>query len=138
MSFSDMLEILQAKNKEKIILIKTGVFYIATGRDANLLHKKFNLKCTCYKNNICKVGIPANSLDKYIEKLDKIRYSYIIYDYDKENKELKIKHQKDGKKNKITDKNINCLMCKGINKYPEDDYMLALFKFLKSNEEQED
>lgn len=137
MSFSNMLEILQAKDKEKIILMQTGIFYIATGRDANLLHKRFNLKCTCYKNNICKVGIPVSSLDKYIEKLNKIKYAYIIYDYDKENKELKIRHQKDGRKVKITENNINCLMCKGIKKYPEDEYMLALAKFLKPSEEED-
>ncbi len=28
------------------------------------------IKCTCFKNNICKIGIPINSLEKYIEKLD--------------------------------------------------------------------
>lgn len=43
MSFSNMLEILQDKDKDKIILIQIGAFYIATGRDAKLLHEKFNL-----------------------------------------------------------------------------------------------
>ena len=84
MSFSQMLEILQDKDSSKVILIKLGHFYIATGRDAVLLHKKLNLKCTCFKNNICKVGIPVNSLEKYVEKFNQMQYSYIIYEYDKQ------------------------------------------------------
>ena len=79
-----MLEILQDKDSSKVVLIKLGHFYIATGRDAVLLHKKLNLKCTCFKNNICKVGIPVNSLEKYVEKFNQMQYSYIIYDYDKQ------------------------------------------------------
>lgn len=63
MSFSNMMEILQGKNKGKMVLIKLGAFYIATDKDAVLLHEKLNLKCNCFKNNICKVGIPVNSLE---------------------------------------------------------------------------
>ena len=67
-----MLEILQDKDSSKVVLIKLGHFYIATGRDAVLLHKKLNLKCTGFKNNICKVGIPVNSLEMYMAKFQKI------------------------------------------------------------------
>ena len=41
MSFSNMLEILQEKNKGKIVLVKLGVFYIATGKDAVLLNNLY-------------------------------------------------------------------------------------------------
>lgn len=126
MSFCQMLEILQEKNKEKIVLIKLGTFYIATGRDAVLLSTKLQLKVSCLKNNICKVGIPVNSLEKYIEKLNKIKYSYIVYDYNKQKNELKEIYKKEGKKNKITDNNKNCLLCKGIKSYEEDPYLIAL------------
>ncbi len=34
MSFSTMLELLQEKNNQRVVLIKTGVIYIATGKDA--------------------------------------------------------------------------------------------------------
>ena len=84
MSFSNMLEILQEKNKGKIVLIKLGAFYVATDKDAVLLHDKLNLKCNWFKNNVCKVGIPVNSLEKYKELLDKTKYAYVIYDYDRE------------------------------------------------------
>lgn len=95
------------------------------------------IKCTCFKNNICKVGIPINSLERYIEKLDKIKYSYIIYDYNKEKNELKEIYSKIGKQNKVTDKNIKCLKCKGIVAYKNDEYMEAIYKLLnqeKTNE----
>ncbi len=37
------------------------------------------------------------SINKYIEKLDKIKYAYIIYEYDKEKMELKEQYKKDKK-----------------------------------------
>ena len=137
MSFSNMLEILQEKNKGKIVIIKLGTFYVATGRDAVLLHNKLELKCTCFKNNICKIGIPVNSLEKYIEKLNSIKYSYIIYDYNKEKNELIEKYTKIGKQNKILDKNINCLICKGTRAYKNDEYMEAIYKLLSQEKKDE-
>ena len=70
MSFSKMLEILKKKEEGKIVLVKLGTFYVAVGEDAVLLHKRIDLKCTCYKMNICKVGFPVIALDKYVEKLN--------------------------------------------------------------------
>ena len=135
MGFSTMLEILQQKNKGKIVFIKLGVFYIATGRDALLLNTKLRLKCTCFKNNICKVGIPIHSIESYLPKLDKTKYSYIIYDYNKENQELTIKYEKNGKYNKIAEEYFNCLFCNGIGKYQDDAYMLALKNLLRTNQQ---
>ena len=53
MSFSKMLELLKQKEKEIIVFIKLGTFYISTAEDAVLLHNKLELKCTCFKMNIC-------------------------------------------------------------------------------------
>ena len=47
MSFSKMVELLQNKDKGYIILVATGNFYIARGKDAILLHQTLNLKPTC-------------------------------------------------------------------------------------------
>ena len=88
MSFSKMLEILKMKEKNKIVLVKCGAFYIGTAEDAVLLHHKLNLKCTCFQNNVCKVGIPVMALEKYIAELNKLKYSYAIYDFEKEKREL--------------------------------------------------
>ena len=70
MSFSKMLEALKERDKEKLLIIGLGAFYIAVGEDAVLLHNKLELKCTCYKNHMCKVGFPVIALDKYVEKLN--------------------------------------------------------------------
>ena len=71
------------------MLIKTGVFYIATGKDAIFLNKVLKLKCTCFSENVCKVGIPETSLPKYLERLDRLDVSYIVYHFNNE-KEIKL------------------------------------------------
>lgn len=135
MTFSEMVEILQEKNGKRMLLIRNGHFYIATGKDAVILHKKLNLKCTCFKKGICKVGIPVNSLEKYIDKLEKTMYSYVIYDYDKENNEIKEILRRPGRVSKINVKNINCFECKKIDKKEDNsEYAKALNKLLKKEE----
>ena len=131
MSFSKMVEGLKERDKEKLLIIGLGAFYIAIGEDAVLLHEKLGLKCTCFKNNICKVGIPRNSIGKYIKEIEKLKYGYILYDYNSKNKRLLELSYKEGKKNKIMNKNINCLACMGASKYEEDDYSIALLKFIE-------
>lgn len=131
MSFSQMMEILKKKENGKMVIVKLGAFYVATEEDAVLLHDKLELKCSCFQNNSCKVGVPVNSLDKYLEKIDKLKYSYVVYDYDKENVELKEIRRKIGKQHKEKRKNINCLKCKGISKYDfEDKYIEAVIKLI--------
>lgn len=133
MAFGQMLELLKEKKKGAIVLVKLGAFYIATEEDAVLLHKILDLKCTCFKMNICKVGFPVNSLDKYVKRLNETKYAYVIYDLDKENAELVEIARRKGKHNKETEKNLNCLFCGDINKRYErtDNYVLALNKLLE-------
>ena len=131
MSISKMVEGLKERDKEKLLIIGLGAFYIAIGEDAVLLHEKLGLKCTCFKNHICKVGIPRNSIGKYIKEIEKLKYGYILYDYNSKNKRLLELSYKEGKKNKIMNKNINCLACMGASKYEEDDYSIALLKFIE-------
>ena len=131
MSFSKMVEGLKERDKEKLLIIGLGAFYIAIGEDAVLLHETLGLKCTCFKNHICKVGIPRNSIGKYIKEIEKLKYGYILYDYNSKNKRLLELSYKEGKKNKIMNKNINCLACMGASKYEEDDYSIALLKFIE-------
>ena len=84
MSFSKMLEILKKKEK-KIVFVECGAFYLAVGEDAVFLHDTLRLKCTCFRNNICKIGIPINSIEKYLVELNKLKYAYTVYDFDKKN-----------------------------------------------------
>ena len=128
MSFSQMLKILREENKEKIVFINAGIFYIAIEEDAVLLNNKLKLKCTCFQKNTCKVGVPINTINKYLEKIEELDYSYIVYKLDKEKEELKVIKEFQGKQNKTKRKNINCLLCKGVCKYPDDNYLEALKK----------
>ena len=136
MSFSQMITILREQNKEKIVLIKLGVFYVAVEEDAVLLNSKLKLKCTCFKQNTCKVGIPINSLEKYLEKIENVGYSYIVYNFKKETETLQIIREFKGKENKTKRKNINCLICKGASKYPDDKYMEALRKLYEQQQKE--
>ena len=107
-----MLAFLKTKNIDKIVLMKSGVFYIAVAQDAVFLNKLLSLKTTCHKNNICKIGIPVNSLKKYLNKIDEAGYGYIVYCFDKENKEIKTEIIKDGKTHNELEINRGCLICK--------------------------
>lgn len=128
MSFSKMVEMLRGKNKGKIVFINAGAFFIAVEEDAVLLNNKLKLKCSCFQKNTCKVGVPLNSIEKYLEKIEKLGYSYIVYGFKKEAKRLEILKEFQGKANKVKRKNINCLLCKGIGVYNQDEYMEALKK----------
>lgn len=130
MSFSNMLEFLKEKDRNKIIMIKTGVFYIATGRDAVFLGKELGLKCICFKNKICKVGVPENTIEKYVEKLNKLGLGYIVYDFDSSREELNVKYSKEGKYHNEINDNKGCLECKGIKGDTNDKYMKAIIKIV--------
>ena len=58
MGFSKMMELLQEKNKGKIVICSNGGFYIAVGKDAVMLHELLDLKVSCFKPEICKIGFP--------------------------------------------------------------------------------
>lgn len=55
------------KNKEKILLFKSGIFYIALDEDASMLSQLLDLKLTNLNDKIQKCGFPCSSIDKYIK-----------------------------------------------------------------------
>ena len=83
-----MIEKIKQIYPNRIVLITCGVFYIATGEDAIILNKKMNLKVSCARKYICKVGVPKSSIEKYIQKLNDLNYKYIVLDYDKEQNKI--------------------------------------------------
>ena len=113
------------------MLIKTGVFYIATGKDAIFLNNVLKLKCTCFSENVCKVGIPEMSLPKYLERLDRLNVSYIVYLFNNEKEMLVEECRNDGEYHKEKRPNQNCLLCSGLRRYSEDKYMNAFRKMLE-------
>ena len=132
-----MMEILQKKNKGKIVLCNAGEFYIAVGKDAVLLHNLLNLKTTCFKPEICKIGFPISSLEKYTDLIQE-NYSYIVYYFDKEKETLEFLLEYQGNKyNKLMENNNNCYICsKGIKKYKKPDkYIIALAKLYEDENE---
>lgn len=135
MSFSNMLEILQEKNKGKIVLIKLGVFYIATGADAVYLNKQFKLKCICFKKGECKIGIPESRLSFYVTKLESMDMGYIVYNFNNKEQKLYVEYENNGKYHNEKQKNKNCLICKGIRMYEDDKYLNAVQKLFEEEEE---
>ncbi len=131
MSYSEMVTILREKDKGRIVFINAGAFYIAVEEDAVFLNSKLKLKCSCFQKHTCKVGFPIKYLEKHLEKIEKLGYGYIVYNLDKEKQDLRVVKEFEGKTHKTERKNINCLLCKGIKGYEDDDYLEALEKFLR-------
>ena len=136
MKFGEMIKILQEKEKEYIVLINCGSFYIARGKDAILLNKILNLKLTCMeKDTICKAGFPIGALEKYQKLLKRSRYSYIIYKFDREKNNLEIVEKYKGSfQNNERSNKRDCIMCKmGNCGYLQKDekYMEAIMKLYR-------
>ena len=131
MEFLEMVLRLKEIYGNEIVLVSCGAFYIGVADDAVILHMELGLKVNCIRKNMCKVGIPKNSIEKYIKKLDKLGYSYIVLDFNKENKTLTSIYSKQGKYKQCTLINIKCFDC-SKNKYTEKtDYEIALERYLK-------
>ncbi len=79
MKFVQEIEKLQKENEGSIIIAKNGIFFVAIGKDAITLHEQLNLKLTCMKKELCKVGFLVKNVEKYIQKLEEIGYSFILY-----------------------------------------------------------
>ncbi len=83
MKFYEEVKKLQEKNKEKIVMIKNGIFFIAVGEDALILEKIFHLKPVCFKENVCKCVIPVKRVEKYVKAVEERELSLVLYNYDK-------------------------------------------------------
>lgn len=72
---------LQKKYPDYIILVKNGLFYNATGKDAIILSQKYKLVKICFAKDICKIGIIKNKIEDFTIQLRNDNYKYIIFDY---------------------------------------------------------
>ena len=101
MKFSKRIEEIKNKeeNKGKIVLVRCGIFFIAIGNDALLLNKLYGLKVTCFQEKICKVGVPVSFVLKYLDIFESDGYSYVLYDYEKDTKQLIPQYRYEGKMN---------------------------------------
>ena len=114
MKFVEIVENLQEleENKGKVILARCGVFMVAIGKDAIFLNKVLKLNVTCIKPSICKAGIPVSHTLKYTDLMERMGYSYVIYDYDSKNKKFERKYSFEGINNPETSKCMDCKNCK--------------------------
>ena len=116
MNYLELMKKLNEENKGYIVLMRSGVFLTAIGKNAIKLSEIFGLKLLCITDGICKCSIPANSLDKYIIKFQKSRYSFLIYDYNKNgfkdsNEKYKLISKIDGLLNEENREHLNCEEC---------------------------
>ena len=65
------------ENKKCIVFIKSGAFYISLGIDAYILNHILNLKLTDMSNTK-RVGIPINSVEKYICLMQNYDIPYVV------------------------------------------------------------
>ena len=137
MGFSKMKELLQQKEKDKIVICNMGNFYVSIGRDAVLLNQLIDIKVSCFKEEICKVGFPIMSLEKYTDKIEEKQYSYVVYYFDQKSEKLEILKRYNGKRqNNMLLENTNCYICsKNINKYKKQDKYIQALAELYNNEQ---
>lgn len=79
MKIKDKYKELKYLNFNKVILIKSGNFYISYDEDAIVLNHLFSYQIV---NN--KIGFPLVTLPKIKEKLDELNVDYIIYNNEEE------------------------------------------------------
>ena len=109
--FVEQVQEIQKKNIGKIILVRNGIFFCGIGKDAVIMEQLFGYKPICIKNQICKIGVPVSKFKKLIPQLIQTGYSYIIYDYEKENQKIEEIYRIDGEKIYEEKENIGCKNC---------------------------
>lgn len=78
-------------DSKKMILFKSGNFYIFLDEDAKSINKVTTLKLTNLNNEIIKCGFPSNSLNKYVSILENLKINFkIINDVEEKNNKDKI------------------------------------------------
>ena len=125
--FYDIVKRLQKENTGYILLVRSGIFYCAVGKDAVVVNKILNYKPICLKEKICKCGIPIGTIKSIIPILIETGYSYIIYDYDKNTKIAEEIYRIEGNFVEENKENMGCENCwyyknrdKNINEYVEE------------------
>lgn len=137
MKFKEIIEDLKREEniKGRILLARCGVFIIALGNDAILLHDLCGLKLTCFGYKICKVAMPAVHIYKYLDVIEKNNYAYAVYDYEKGTRKLTLKIEYEGKKNEIRENTMECERCSYFVKHNVAGKM-DIFEFLKKRQEE--
>lgn len=135
-----MIELLQIKHKGMIILCGLGAFYLARGKDAILLNEIAGLRLSCMETEICKVGFPIASLEKYTDIIEEKGYGYIVYYFDAKTERLEMLKTKYGKKkNEIKAERNNCyICCSSTKRYKKHDKYIQAVANLYEQEKKDE
>lgn len=68
----------KAKNPNKLLLFKSGNFYIFLGEDAIKMSEELDLKLTKFSSLSDKCGFPVNRLATYKKFIELLKYDYEI------------------------------------------------------------
>ena len=119
----EIIKELQKENKGKIVLIRNGIFYCGIGKDAVLMNNVLGYIPVCFKENVCKCGIPVNGIE--------------IVDYNKEEKTDKKIVELKGNYIDSKDNNIGCSDCwyKENKMKNTEEYVQELGKIIKRFEQ---
>lgn len=133
MKFYEFIEYLQKENPGKIVMVKSGAFFNAIGRDAIVLERVLGFKRTCHSKLLCKCGMPVSYVrekkEVFEKRLKEKNISIVIFDeikggkYKYKEKEYDILFNLEGKSIDENRKSINCSTCpnnvygKHTNKY---------------------
>lgn len=71
---------LKGKDKSKIYLLKSGIFYIALDEDAEFLSNAVGFKLTPLNENVKKCGFPISRIDYYKKIFDMGNIDYELVD----------------------------------------------------------
>ena len=63
---------------DKVILIKSGTFYVILDEDAKSINEKLGLKLTMLNENVVKCGFPIISFEKYEKMLIANSIDYLV------------------------------------------------------------
>lgn len=131
----NLVKMLENKEKDYILLVRCGAFFVGVGKNAIYLSELFNLKITCITGNTCKIGIPVDSIYNYIDKMEKIGFSFVIYNYSKDmilenNQNYAVAYRSKGFSVDKEEIKVNCLACDKYEKNKKFDN-INLFEDLK-------
>lgn len=77
--YSKYLE-LKKNNEDILYLFKSGIFFLALDKDANLLAEELNLKVTNLSPDVVKCGFPVSRQEHYFRILEAKNISFTIVD----------------------------------------------------------
>ena len=78
MKIENTIKVMKEINPHKIILVKVGTFYHASGKDSYILSYLFGYQLKKIENNYSTCGFPVSAINKISKNLEDYKISYIL------------------------------------------------------------